>query len=157
VVNVAGLAPVRAVADMTVDEWRAVIDTNLSAVFFATKFAWPHLRAAAAERGHAAVVTVSSLAARDPFAGFAAYGAAKAGVNLFGLAAAREGQADGIAVHTVAPGATETAMFRAIAGDAQWPRAKTMAPGDVAAVIVDCVTGRLRRTSGEVIFVHRTA
>jgi NAD(P)-dependent dehydrogenase (short-subunit alcohol dehydrogenase family) len=155
-VNVAGLAPVRSIEAMSVDEWRAVIDTNLSAVFYATKHAWPHLRRAAAETGRAAVVNVSSLAARDPFAGFAAYGAAKAGVNLFGLAAAREGAADRIDVHTVAPGATETAMFRAIASEEQWPREKTLAPEDVAAVIADCVTGRLRYTSGEVIVVRKT-
>jgi 3-oxoacyl-[acyl-carrier protein] reductase len=156
VVNVAGVAPVRSVEAMTVEEWRATLDTNLSSVFYATKLAWPHLRAAAAERGHAAIVNVSSLAARDPFAGFAAYGAAKAGVNLFGLAAAREGQADKISVHTIAPGATETAMFRGIASEEQWPREKTMPPEDVAAIIADCVTGRLRNTSGEVIYVHRT-
>src|SRR5690349_21242581 len=42
-VNVAGLAPVRSIETMSVDEWRSVLDTNLSAVFYATKFAWPHL------------------------------------------------------------------------------------------------------------------
>ena len=34
------------------------------------------------------IVNVSSVAARDPFPGFAAYGAAKAAINLFGLSAA---------------------------------------------------------------------
>src|SRR5688572_14681899 len=40
-VNNAGLAPVRPVRNMTVDEWRDVIDTNLSAAFYATRAAWP--------------------------------------------------------------------------------------------------------------------
>jgi NAD(P)-dependent dehydrogenase (short-subunit alcohol dehydrogenase family) len=155
-INVAGVAPVRSVEAMTVDEWRVVIDTNLSAVFYATKFAWAHLKAAAVRSGHAAVVNISSLAARDPFPGFAAYGAAKAGVNLFGLAAAREGQADGIAVHTIAPGAVETAMFRQIATVEQWPAEKTMSAEDVSAVVADCVTGRMRYASGEVIYLHKT-
>jgi NAD(P)-dependent dehydrogenase (short-subunit alcohol dehydrogenase family) len=159
-VNVAGLAPVRSIAETSVDEWRAVLDTNLSAAFYLTKYAWPHLRAAAAakadQRSPSVVVNVSSLASRDPFPGFAAYGAAKAALNVLGLVAAREGQADGIAVHTVAPGAVETAMFRQIMTSEQWPAEKALAPEDVAAVVADCVTGRMRHTAGEVIYVHKT-
>ena len=157
-VNVAGLAPVRSIAEMTVQEWHAVIDTNLSAVFYLTKYAWPHLKHAAAGGGgrQSVIVNVSSMASRDPFAGFAAYGAAKAGLNIFDLAAAREGEADGIAVHTVAPGAVETAMFRQLMTPAQFPVEKTMPPEDVAEVIAGCVTGRLRHTRGEVIYLRKT-
>src|SRR5436853_6180111 len=75
VVHCAGLAPARSIAEMGVDEWHAVLDTNLSAAFYLCRSAWP-----AFERQRAgAVVLVSSLAARDPLSGFAAYGADKAG------------------------------------------------------------------------------
>jgi NAD(P)-dependent dehydrogenase (short-subunit alcohol dehydrogenase family) len=100
-------------------------------------------------------VNISSLASRDPFAGFAAYGAAKAGVNLFGLAAAREGQAEHILVHTIAPGAVETSMFRQIMSPEQYPTEKCLTPNEVADVVVQCVTGRLRHMSGEVIWMHK--
>ena len=151
-VHCAGLAPVRTITEMSVDEWRAVIDTNLSAAFFLCSSAWPVF-----ERQRAGVVVnVSSFAARDPFPGFAAYGAAKAGVNLFGLAAAREGEKIGIRVHTVAPAAVETAMFRQILTEEQYPADKTLAPEDVAKTIAQCVTGQLKYTSGEVIYVRRT-
>jgi NAD(P)-dependent dehydrogenase (short-subunit alcohol dehydrogenase family) len=154
-VNIAGLAPVRAIAGMTVEEWREVIDTNLSAVFYLTKFAWPHLRReAGAARG--VIVNISSLASRDPFNGFGAYGAAKAGLNVFGLVAAREGEADHISVHTIAPGAVETAMFRQLMTPEQYPKEKTLLPEDVAEVIARCVTGELRYVSGEVIYLHKT-
>jgi 3-oxoacyl-[acyl-carrier protein] reductase len=156
VVNVAGTAPVRSVPDMTVGEWRSVIDTNLSAVFYMSKFAWPHLRRAGTPVDPAVIVNISSLASRDPFAGFAAYGAAKAGVNILGLAAAREGQADHILVHTIAPGAVETAMFRQILTPEQYPTEKCLTPDEVADVIVQCVTGRLRHMSGEVIHLHKS-
>jgi NAD(P)-dependent dehydrogenase (short-subunit alcohol dehydrogenase family) len=156
VINVAGLAPVRRIEEMTVEEWRAVIDTNLSAVFYVTKYAWPHLRVSAGLGRHVAIVNVSSLASRDPFPGFAAYGAAKAGLNIFDLVAAREGQADGIAVHTIAPGAVETEMFRQLMTPEQYPKEKTLAPDEVAAVITQCVTGQLRHTRGEVIYLHKT-
>jgi 3-oxoacyl-[acyl-carrier protein] reductase len=156
VVNVAGLAPVRSIVDTSVDQWRAVLDTNLSAAFYLTKFAWPHLKAAATADRHSVVVNISSLASRDPFPGFAAYGAAKAALNVFGLVAAREGQADGIAVHTIAPGAVETAMFRQIMTTDQYSTDKTLTPEAVADVIARCVTGELAHTRGEVIYLHKT-
>jgi NAD(P)-dependent dehydrogenase (short-subunit alcohol dehydrogenase family) len=102
------------------------------------------------------VVNVSSAAARDPFPGFAAYAAAKAGLHLFGLSAAREGEPIGVRVHTVAPGSVETEMFRGLMTKEQWPADKTLDPADVARIIGQCVTGELRYTSGEVIYVHRT-
>jgi 3-oxoacyl-[acyl-carrier protein] reductase len=152
VVHCAGVAPVRSVAEMTPEQWRAVIDTNLSAAFYLCRAAWPQF---AAQRS-GVVVNVSSMAARDPFPGFAAYGAAKAGMNLFGLAAAREGASIGVRVHTVAPGAVETSMLREILSPEQYPREKTLDPADVARVIVQCVRGDLRHASGEVIYLHRT-
>ena len=41
VVNNAGLAPVRKITEMTPQEWRAVIETNLSAAFYVTRACWP--------------------------------------------------------------------------------------------------------------------
>ena len=152
VVNNAGLAPVRMIPEMSVAEWRAVVETNLSAAFYLCRAAWPAFE----RQGGGVVVNVSSAAARDPFPGFAAYGAAKAGLNLFGLSAAREGERIGVRVHTIAPGATETAMFRALPGMGQYPADKTLDPAEVARIIGRCVTGDLRYTSGEVIYVHKT-
>jgi NAD(P)-dependent dehydrogenase (short-subunit alcohol dehydrogenase family) len=153
VVHCAGMAPVRSIGEMTPDEWHAVIDTNLSAAFYLCRAAWPVFER---QRG-GVVVNISSLSARDPFPGFAAYGAAKAGLNLFGLSAAREGERIGVRVHTIAPGAVETAMFRRLATPEQWPAEKTLDPADVAKTIAACVRGDLRYTSGEVIYLHKTA
>ena len=152
VVHCAGLAPVRPIVEMSIDEWRETLDTNLSAAFYLAKAAWPAFER---QRG-GAIVNVSSLASRDPLPGFAAYGAAKAGINLFGLSAAREGQPIGVRVYTVAPGAVETDMFRKIMTQEQYPKEKTLDPADVAKVIAGCVQGDLRYASGEVIYLHRT-
>jgi NAD(P)-dependent dehydrogenase (short-subunit alcohol dehydrogenase family) len=151
VVNNAGTAPVRPISEMTPEEWRAVIDTNLSAAFYLTRAAWPAFER---QRG-GVVVNVSSAAARDPFPGFAAYGAAKAGLNLLGLSAAREGERIGVRVHTIAPSAVETGMFRGIMTSDQYPPEKTLDPAEMARMIALCVTGELRYTSGEVIYVHK--
>lgn len=152
VVHCAGLAPVRSITEMTAAEWQETIDTNLSASFHLARASWP-----AFERQRGGVlVNVSSLASRDPFPGFAAYASAKAGMNLFGLVAAREGQAIGVRAYTIAPGAVETEMFRRIMTPEQYPRDKTLDPADVARVIAGCVQGDLRYASGEVIYLHRT-
>ena len=138
--------------DRPIEEWRDTVDTNLSAAFYLAKAAWPAFER---QRG-GVIVNVSSLASRDPFPGFAAYGAAKAGINLFGLSAAREGHPIGVRVYTVAPGAVETGMFRKIMTAEQYPQEKTLDPADVAKVIAGCVQGDLRYASGEVIYLHRT-
>jgi 3-oxoacyl-[acyl-carrier protein] reductase len=151
IVHCAGLAPVRSIAEMSVQEWHAVLDTNLSAAFYLCKAVWPIF----ARQGSGVIVNVSSAAARDPFPGFAAYGAAKAAINLFGLSAAREGHKIGVRVHTIAPSAVETAMFRQILSTEQYPTEKALSPDDVARIILQCVTGEIRYTSGEVIYVHK--
>lgn len=152
IVHCAGLAPVVPLADMSVEEWHAVIDTNLSAAFYLYKAVHPVFQ----KLGSGVMVNVSSQSARDPFPGFGAYGSAKAGVNLLGWSAAREGHAIGVRVHTIAPGAVETEMFRQIMTPDQFPREKTLDPADVAKVICDCVTGDLRYASGEVIYLRKT-
>lgn len=151
VVNNAGYAPLRLIEQMTPDEWRRVLDTNLSATFYFARSAWPIFR----RQGGGVIVNLSSLSARDPFTGFFAYGAAKAGINLMGLELARQGEPHNIRVHTVAPGAVETEMFRGLASEEQYPREKTLHPEEVARVIVACIRGDLAHTTGEVIWMHK--
>lgn len=151
IVHCAGLAPVRPLAETTAAEWHATIDTNLSAAFYLCRAAWPIF----ARQRAGVVVLISSAAARDPFPGFGAYGAAKAGLHLLALTAAREGAPIGVRVHTVAPSAVETAMFRQILTPEQYPAEKTLAPAEVARVIGQCVDGDLKHTSGEVVYVHK--
>lgn len=150
-VNNAGAAPVLSVRQTTPDEWRRVIDTNLSSAFYFSRAVWASFEA----QKSGVIVNVSSLAARDPFPGFSAYSAAKGGLNSLSLALSREGAEHNIRVHVVAPGAVETGMFRAILDESQFPRHMTLDPQDAARVVVDCVAGSLRYTSGEVIWIRR--
>ncbi|HEX3355977.1 MAG TPA: SDR family oxidoreductase [Tepidisphaeraceae bacterium] len=152
VVHCAGYAPILKIAEATDEQWRDTIDINLSAAFYLARAAWPHF----VEQKGGVIVNISSSATRDPFLGFTAYAAAKAGINLLGRALAKEGEPVGIRVHTIAPGSTETKMFRAIYSKEQYPEKKTMDPAGVALVIAECVTGELRYTSGEVIWLRKT-
>lgn len=151
VAHCAGLAPFISIEQMTDKEWRDVIDTNLSSAFYLMREAWGIMR----QQGGGAFVNVSSVAARDPFNGFGAYAPAKAGINALGRVAACEGQSVGIRVYTVAPGAIETAMFRKLFTPSKWPKEKCLTPEEVAAVIVDCLLGRLKHTTGEVIYMQK--
>jgi NAD(P)-dependent dehydrogenase (short-subunit alcohol dehydrogenase family) len=151
IVHCAGLAPVRSISEMSVDEWKEVIETNLSAAFYLCHAAWPQFQ----KQRSGVVVNISSESSGDPFPGFAAYGAAKAGLNLFGLSAAREGQEIGVRVHTIAPAAVETEMFRKIMTPDQYPTERALSPTEVARVIVQCVRGELQHASGEVIYLHK--
>lgn len=152
IVHCAGLAPLLPIEQMETDLFDSVIATNLSAAFYLARFAWEPMKA----RGGGVIVNLSSESARDPFTGFAAYGAAKAGVNLLGLSLAREGHPHNIRVHTVAPAAVETEMFRGLMTPKQYSTDKTLDPADVARVIVQCITGDLQYASGEVIYLHKT-
>ncbi|MFI5380999.1 MAG: SDR family NAD(P)-dependent oxidoreductase [Tepidisphaerales bacterium] len=149
-VNCAGMAPFLRVDEMTDAQWHQIIDTNLSSAFYLARAVWPVMK----KQGGGVLVNISSLSARDPFEKFGAYAAAKAGLNMLGWVAAREGEAAGIRVHTVAPGAVETGMFRALLGEKDWPRAKCLDPADVAKMIVMCVTGEMKHTTGEVIWMR---
>jgi NAD(P)-dependent dehydrogenase (short-subunit alcohol dehydrogenase family) len=73
-----------------------------------------------------------------------------------GRSLAEEGAKLGVRVHTVAPGAVETAMFRKLVTPQQYPREKTLEPVDVAKTIAQCIRGELAYTSGEVIYLHKT-
>ncbi|MFF6635644.1 SDR family NAD(P)-dependent oxidoreductase [Streptomyces althioticus] len=99
-VNNAGVQPVQELAGMTAAEWRAVVDTNLTAVFACTQAAAALMRG----QGGGSVTHVASVEARFPAPGHAHYGAAKAAVVMHARTAALEYGPWGVRVNTVSPG-----------------------------------------------------
>jgi 3-oxoacyl-[acyl-carrier protein] reductase len=100
-VNNAGVQPVRDLPGMTADEWRTVLDTNLSGVFACTQAAAEVMRA---QDGGGSVTHIASIEAHAPAPGHAHYSAAKAAVVMHARAAALEYGPHGIRVNTVSPG-----------------------------------------------------
>lgn len=147
-VNVAGYASQVAIEMVRHDEWERTIDTNLTAPVQLTAAAWPYL----VNHG-GIIVNVSSMASIDPYPGFAMYAAAKAGLNLFTLVTAREGQPHNIKAVCIAPGATETPMLRSMFDEKRIPKDKALPPEDVARIIIDCIMGRRQFEPGETIQV----
>lgn len=129
-VNNAGIGKFANVADMSVDDWRQIIDTNLSGVFYCTHAALPEMR----RRGGGFVINISSLAGKNAFTGGAAYCASKAGLNQFSEALMQEVRHDNIRVSCVMPGSVATG-FAGHGGGDDWK----LAPEDVARVVVDLI------------------
>ena len=147
VCNVAGDAPLNPIEDNTPEAWRRCVDTNLTAVVEITSRVFPAMK----RQGEGVIVNVSSMASIDPFPGFSMYAATKAAVNTFTRCTADEGKDHGIRAVSIAPGAVETPMLRSLFPESQLPRDKTLDPAEVAAVIVDCVTGDRALTNGETL------
>lgn len=131
-VNNAGVGRFANVADMPLDAWRQVIDTNLSGVFYCTRAAIPEMK----RRGAGFIVNISSLAGKNAFTGGAAYCASKAGLNAFSEALMQEVRHDNIRVSYVMPGSVSTGFGdHGSSGEADWK----LTPEDVARVVVDLI------------------
>ena len=106
VVNNAGIVRDSMFHKMTPDQWRAVIDTNLSGVFNLTHCVWGHMR----ERQFGRVINIASINGQTGQVGQANYSASKSGVIGFTRTLALEGARKNITVNCIAPGYVETSM-----------------------------------------------
>jgi 3-oxoacyl-[acyl-carrier protein] reductase len=95
------------VGRMTMDQWNAVIDVNLSAVFLCAREAAAHM----IELGNGGVIVNISSISRVGNAGQSNYSAAKAGVESMGVVWAKELARYGIRVGSIAPGFTHTEIL----------------------------------------------
>jgi acetoacetyl-CoA reductase len=109
-VNNAGITRDAMFHKMTPDQWRAVIDTNLTGLFNMTHQVWPGMR----ERKFGRVINISSINGQKGQAGQANYSASKAGDLGFTKALAQEGARAGITVNAICPGYIGTEMVKAI-------------------------------------------
>jgi meso-butanediol dehydrogenase / (S,S)-butanediol dehydrogenase / diacetyl reductase len=110
VANVAGVPQMGRVEDIDDDEWRRVLDVNLTGPFLVCRAAAPHLRAS---RG--CVVNIASIAGVEGQAYTAAYSASKGGVVMLTRSLAVEWAADGVRVNCVCPAGVDTPLIVEVA------------------------------------------
>jgi uncharacterized protein len=110
-INNAGNVRAAALEDIDVADIRAMVELNLLVPILATRAALPHLRAAGAEHGHAALVGIASASGLVGTPFYATYAATKAGLIRFGEAVRRELYDSGVHVASVYPGAVDTPMM----------------------------------------------
>ncbi len=108
-VNNAGVQVAKPIIQTSVEEWDAVMASNLRSVFLSAKLAFPLFKAA---RG-GAIVVVSSVHAVATSANIAAYAASKGGLLALTCAMAIEFAPENIRVNAILPGAVDTPMLRA--------------------------------------------
>ena len=109
-INNAGLKRDSFLALMSYEDWAKVIDTNLTSVFYVTK--WVSRIMMQQREGN--IINISSLSAFKGLAGQTSYAASKGGVISFTRAAARELSRFGIRVNAIAPGLIETDIIKSM-------------------------------------------
>ena len=140
---------------MSADDWRAVIDTNLSGAFFVAR---PALRGMLRRRA-GCIVAVSSVVGITGNAGQVNYAAAKAGMLGMVRSLAREAGGRGVRVNAVAPGYISTDMTAALTDEqrgavlAVTPLGRLGEPEDVAAAVAFLVSDAASFVTGAVLSV----
>ena len=114
-INNAGTAVRKNVADFTLDEWKLVLDTNLTGAFLASRAFIPHMKAAKWGR----IINITSIMAHVGSAGRGAYCASKAGLLCLTKCMALELVNDGITVVAISPGFYATDLTAPLRADAQ--------------------------------------
>jgi len=112
VVANSGVQQDAAIGDMSLDDWRKVIDVNLTGQFLCMREAVRQFRSqpngARPARSMGAIVAMSSVHELIPWAGHVNYAAAKGGVRMLTRSLAQEVASERIRVNAVAPGAIRT-------------------------------------------------
>ena len=137
-VNNAGITRDAPFHKMSPQQWKEVIDTNLTGVFNMTHPIWPGMR----ERKFGRVITISSINGQKGQFAQANYSAAKAGDLGFTRALAQEGARAGITVNAICPGYIATDMVMAVPEKvresiiAQIPVGRLGEPDEIARCVV---------------------
>ena len=164
--NNVGVAIGGAAGEMSEDDWRRVIDINLTGVWRGMRVAIPIML----EAGGGSIVNTSSVQGHVGFLGWSGYAASKGGVDALTRQAAVEYAPKGIRVNAIVPGTILTAMNEGILREvddpdallAEWkamhPVGRIGTPEEVAAAVVflasdesSFVTGESLRVDGGMI------
>ena len=120
----------KTVEELSSDEFRQTLETNLFGVFYACHYAIPLMK----QRGGGYIINISSLAGQNSHPRMAAYNASKFGLNGFSEALMQEVRQDNIKVSYICPGSVNT-EFGGDEPDAS--KAWQLQPSDIALAIIN--------------------
>ena len=150
-VNNAGIIRDRTLKKMSLEEWHAVIETNLDGVFHCCKYGTEILR----DGGR--IVNIASVAGLVGFHGQTNYAAAKAGVIGMTRVLAKELARRQVTVNAVAPGVIQTPMLGEVKADVmaeylkQIPIGRLGAPEDIANAVLFLASEESGYITGQVL------
>lgn len=154
-VNNAGITRDNLILRLPIDDWQAVLDTNLTGAYLCTRAA---LRGMIRQR-YGRILNISSVAGQIGNAGQANYAAAKAGLLGLTRATAREVASRGITVNALAPGYIETDIWESVAPAARTrflemiPLGRAGSPADVAEAAAFLLSDAASYITGQVLNV----
>ena len=155
-VNNAGLRNDKLLVRTGEEEWREVLETNLSGTFFCMRQVIP----AMSRKRYGRIVNITSVVGFTGNVGQANYAAAKAGIVGLTKTAAREYARRGITVNAVAPGFIETSMASSMEEEAreliraQIPMARLGSAEEVADAVTFLVSPKASYITGQVLHVN---
>jgi 3-oxoacyl-[acyl-carrier protein] reductase len=126
-VNNAGVGIMKSTEQLTVEDWRQTIDTNLSGAFYCSRAALAGMK----QRGGGYIINIGSLAGKNAFAGGAAYNASKFGMLGFSEAMMMDHRYDNVRVTHIMPGSVDTG-FSGGGTTADWK----IAPQDIGEIVL---------------------
>lgn len=142
-INNAGVGRYRNVEELTPDDWRIMIETNLSGVFYCCHEAIPLMK----RRGGGYIINIGSLAGKNAFPGGSAYNASKFGLIGFSEALMQEVRYHHIRVSYLMPGSVDTTFGQTVP---QTRESWKLQPEDVATVVVNLLETNPRALASRV-------
>jgi NAD(P)-dependent dehydrogenase (short-subunit alcohol dehydrogenase family) len=159
-VNNAGIARHGNSIDFSAQDWRDVIDVNLSGVFWCAREAARHMLASGKGGSIVNIGSMSGLASNIP-QHQVAYNASKAGVHMLTKSMASEYAQSGIRVNAVAPGYISTEMTKEALNNEAWstvwlgmtPMGRVGRPEEVSAAVLFLASGAASYITGAVLTI----
>lgn len=154
--NCAGVNVPGPITDLDAKDWQLVLDLCLTGAFFAIK------HSARVMTEGSSIISIASLNARQPAAGFAGYCSAKAGLAMLTEVAALELGARGIRVNAISPGLVETPLVAALTSvptiqddfTENTPLRRNGTPEDIARAVLFLGSDASSWVTGEVLDIN---
>jgi len=156
-VNNAGVAIVKFLQEMTLEEWQRTLDTNLTSLYLCCKAVGPHMIA----QRQGKVINITSIDGAAGKATLVAYCASKGGVILFTKALAVEWARYNIQVNAIGPGAFYTKPMAVVFDDEKLgpirrkkiPMGREGKPEELGALVVYLASPASDFMTGETLFI----
>lgn len=157
IVNCAGIAMDKPAVETSVEEFRRIIDVNLTGTFIVSRAAARHWLAHGSSGSIVNITSVSGLCGNK---GRVAYGSSKGGQNLLTLVMANELGSQGIRVNAVAPGPIDTPMAQQVHTEQvrqQWnsrvPMRRYGTPREIASAVAFLLSDDASYVNGQILAV----